>query len=129
MTTANESDKKARNREHLAHELEAAAGGAAVGAVVGMIGGPIGAAAGAAVGGAAAALAEAMVEQHDEQTRDRNDELDEIIGVTAGEIGAPNLKHPPAKVGAYSAAAMGAAGAEAGMASTAEGPIQDLDGE
>jgi hypothetical protein len=48
-------------------------------------------------------------------------ELDETIGVTEGSMGAPNLKHPPAKVGAYSRAASGGGSPEANT--PAQGPI------
>ena len=50
-------------------------------------------------------------------------ELDEEIGVMGGDLGAPNLKHPPAKVGAYSTAATGT-GASGGGSEPAEGPMQ-----
>lgn len=128
MTTKkDDTDHKHTTAQHVAHGLEAAAGGAAVGATVGMIAGPVGAAAGAAIGGVAAALAEAVAEADDERAAARDAELDDEIGVTSGEIGAPNLKHPPAKIGAFSAAAMGAGGGD--ETTPAEGPIQDIDGD
>ena len=47
--------------------------------------------------------------------------LDAVIGVNGGDLGAPNLEHPPATRGTYSAAASGG-GASAGA--TADGPMQ-----
>jgi hypothetical protein len=37
----------------------------------------------------------------------RTRELDAVIGISGGDMGAPNLAHPPAKVGAYSSASVG----------------------
>jgi hypothetical protein len=40
--------------------------------------------------------------------RDEHEEkLDRDLGIAEGDIGAPNLPHPPAKVGAISAASAG----------------------
>lgn len=111
---------KARKRKQVTHALEGAVGGAAAGAVVGAVAGPAGAAVGAVLGGAAGAIAEALVERDARAARSRSNKLDEEIGVTAGDLGAPNLKHPPARVGAYSAGASGAAGADHTLA---EGPL------
>ncbi len=43
--------------------------------------------------------------------------------MTGGELGAPNLKHPPARVGAYSAASAGVATGGDDDEAPAEGPI------
>jgi hypothetical protein len=51
-------------------------------------------------------------------------ELDAEIGVSGGDLGAPNLKHPPATTGVYSAASSGAG---ASGESPAEGPMQPVD--
>jgi|HubBroStandDraft_6_1064221.scaffolds.fasta_scaffold431232_2 phage tail tape-measure protein len=118
------SEKPVRKSEHphLAHDAEGAASGAVVGAAVGAMAGPVGVVAGALLGAAAGALAvEAMGTEADRRAA-HDAELDEEIGVTGGDLGAPNLKHPPAKVGAPSAAAAGV-GATAGT-EPAEGPMQ-----
>jgi len=106
-------------------EAEAGASGALAGAVVGAAGGPAGIVAGAIVGGVAGAVTGAVLDGEASRKAARTRELDEEIGVTGGDLGAPNLKHPPAKVGAYS-------GASAGVASPsgqepAEGPMQEPD--
>jgi hypothetical protein len=104
------------------HEAEGAASGAIVGSVVGAAAGPAGVAAGAVIGGIAGALAgEALHEEAAERT-ERTRELDATIGVTEGDLGAPNLRHPPANVGAYSAASSGAG--STGEEEPAEGPFQ-----
>jgi hypothetical protein len=104
------------------HEAEGAASGALVGAVVGAAAGPAGVAAGAVLGGIAGALAGAVLDQDASEQAARTRELDAVIGVTEGDLGAPNLKHPPAKIGAYSAASAGAG--RSGNGEPAEGPIQ-----
>jgi hypothetical protein len=104
------------------HEAEAAASGAIVGAVVGAAAGPAGVAAGAVIGGIAGALAGSVLDQDSTERAARTRELDAIIGVTEGDLGAPNLKHPPATIGAYSAASVGEGGK--GSGEPAEGPIQ-----
>jgi hypothetical protein len=48
--------------------------------------------------------------------------LDDEIGVSGGELGAPNLEHPPAKVGAYSGTSAGVS--SEGGEQPAEGPMQ-----
>jgi hypothetical protein len=111
---------KVKRRTRRVHELEAAAGGAVAGALAGALAGPPGAIAGAVIGAAAGAVAESAVERDGAVARARDAQLDKEIGVTAGDIGAPNLKHPPAKVGAYSAAALGLSG---GGHPSANGPI------
>lgn len=82
--------------------------GAISGAVLGGLAGPAGAAAGALIGAAMGALSamafETVAAEHDEH----DEKLDRDIGISEGDIGAPNLKHPPAKVGAFSSASSGA---------------------
>ena len=104
------------------HEAEGAASGAIVGAVVGAAAGPAGVAAGAVIGGIAGALAGAVLDHDASEQAGRTRELDAMIGVSEGSLGAPNLKHPPAENGAYSAASAGASGS--GNGEPAEGPIQ-----
>jgi hypothetical protein len=102
-----------------------AAVGAAAGAAVGAIAGPPGIAVGAAIGTAVGALAEGAVDR-DKQARSRHDAtLDQEIGVTGGDMGASNLRHPPARIGAYSDASAGARGR--GKRTPAEGPIPEPD--
>lgn len=104
------------------HEAEGAASGAFVGAVVGAAAGPAGVAAGAVIGGIAGALAGAVLDRDSAEHAARTRELDAVIGVSEGDLGAPNLKHPPAKIGAYSAASIGEGRSANGE--PAEGPIQ-----
>lgn len=103
------------------HEAEGAASGALVGAVVGAAAGPAGLAAGAVIGGIAGALAGAVLDGEASKQAARIRELDATIGVSEGDSGAPNLKHPPAKIGAYSAASVGES--RSGDVDPAEGPI------
>ncbi len=113
---------KAENRKRHEYEVEGGAGGAIAGAAFGGLAGPPGIAAGAVIGAAVGAIIGAVTE-HESISESANDsKLDREIGVSEGELGAPNLKHPPAKVGAYS-------GASAGSSShtdpqPAEGPEQ-----
>jgi outer membrane lipoprotein SlyB len=104
------------------HEAEGAASGAIVGAVVGVAAGPAGIAAGAVIGGIAGALAGAVLDRDASEQAARTRELDAAIGVSEGSLGAPNLKHPPAQRGAYSAASVGES--RSGDSEPAEGPIQ-----
>jgi hypothetical protein len=117
--------KKAKGEEKKAHvirEAEGVASGAAAGAVLGAGAGPAGIVAGALIGGAAGAVAASALEKDAARKAARTRELDEQIGVTGGDLGAPNLKHPPARVGAYSAASVGAA-SSGDDDEPAEGPI------
>jgi hypothetical protein len=110
----------------LAHEAEGGASGAIAGAVVGAAAGPPGIVAGAIIGGMAGAMAGAVLDRDSSRQASRTRTLDAQIGVSEGELGAPNLKHPPATVGAYSGASAGvesSAGAE-----PAEGPMQTPEG-
>jgi phage tail tape-measure protein len=107
-----------------ASEVGALAGEVA-GGIVGAIAGPAGAATGMIVGAMAGALAGEVMDREAKRAQAHDADLDDAIGVTSGDLGAPNLEHPPAKVGAYSSASAGA-----GTASrpAAEGPIP-LDGD
>jgi hypothetical protein len=84
-----------QTKKRMEHEAEAGAGGAIAGAVIGSFAGPPGAVVGAVVGAAAGAIAVAIAEHESASVSARNAELDRAIGVTDGEIGAPNLEHPP----------------------------------
>jgi phage tail tape-measure protein len=110
----------------LAHEAEGGASGAIAGAVVGAAAGPVGIVAGAIIGGVAGAMAGAVIDRDSSRQASRTRVLDAQIGVSEGELGAPNLKHPSATVGAYSAAS---AGAESSSGEDpAEGPMQTPEG-
>jgi len=111
---------RAARRRRVAHKAEGVASGALVGAVVGSAAGSPGAVAGAIIGGVAGGLAGAVIDQESSAAARRTRELDAEIGVTGGDLGAPNLKHPPPKSGSYSAASSGAGPSSA---PGAEGPI------
>jgi hypothetical protein len=115
---------EASKRKHI-HEAEGAAGGAITGAAVGAIAGPPGLAAGAVIGGVIGAVVTKVAEEEAERDSFHDAWLDAEIGVEGGELGAPNLEHPPARVGAYSAASSGAA--PSGQSEAAEGPMQPPD--
>jgi hypothetical protein len=110
------------DRGRLAHEAEGAASGAMAGTILGAAAGPPGMMAGAVIGAAAGAMAGAALDGRASERASRTRELDAELGVSGGDIGAPNLKHPQAKVGAFSAGSAGA-GALSGGA-PAEGPMQ-----
>ncbi len=108
---------RSRRREH---EAEVGAAGALAGAAVGAIAGPPGALAGAIVGGVVGALAGATLDDQAIDSRAKDAALDEAIGVSGGDLGAPGLEHPPAVVGAYS----GGTTAAGERPPPADGPIQ-----
>ena len=114
------------NTQRIVHEAEGGASGALAGAAIGAAAGPPGIVAGALIGGIAGALTGAALDTESSRQASRTRMLDAQIGVSEGELGAPNLEHPPAKVGAYS-------GASAGVDSSsdeqlAEGPMQPPEG-
>jgi hypothetical protein len=119
------SKKQVRARHMHEREAEGGAGGAIAGAALGAMAGPPGIIAGAVLGGLVGAIAGAAVEQDTERANDRTSELDEQIGVIGGDLGAPNLEHPPATRGTYSGGSAGAA-ASSGQ-EPAEGPMQAPD--
>jgi hypothetical protein len=106
---------------HPLHEAGGAAGGALAGAAVGSIGGPAGAAAGAIIGGVVGAFVAKISDEEADRVSFHDGELDAAIGVNGGDLGAPNLKHPPAIRGTYSAGSAGGGGASSGT--TSEGPM------
>jgi phage tail tape-measure protein len=109
-------------KRRIAREAEGGASGALAGAVLGAGAGPPGMVAGAIIGGVAGTITGAVLDSESARRASRTRELDAEIGVTKGELGAPNLAHPPAKVGAYSTAS---AGADASSGEElAEGPMQ-----
>ena len=121
MGTKKKSKARKPDRKELVREAETGVAGAVAGAAVGAIAGPPGIAAGAAIGAVAGAIAGRALEVDSARQAAHERELDAEIGVTEGTLGAPNLKHPPAERGAYSAASAGVTG-DGGQ--PAEGPIQ-----
>jgi hypothetical protein len=124
------STAKEKSVAEVEHDLKHASGhqlgksevalGVIAGAAVGAMAGPAGAIVGAAIGAAAGAVGAAAA-SIDEANREENEaELDETIGVSSGELGAPNLKHPPSKRGTFSAESAGVGAG--GTAVPAEGP-------
>ena len=105
---------------HPLHEAGAAAGGAIAGAAVGAIAGPPGVAVGAIIGGVVGAIAAKISDGEADRASFHDGELDAAIGVNGGDLGAPNLKHPPAIRGTYSA---GSAGGGAQSGTTSDGPM------
>jgi len=118
-------DSRSSKTKRLEHEAEGGASGALVGAVLGASAGPPGAIAGAIIGGVAGALAGAALDRESSASEQRTRELDEEIGVTGGDLGAPNLEHVPPTSGAYSPESSGAAPPAEDV--PAEGPIQTPD--
>jgi uncharacterized membrane protein len=116
--------KKQRSTPHHhphLHEVGGAAGGAIAGAAIGAIGGPGGAAAGAVIGGVIGAFVTKVADEESARVSFHDGELDAAIGVNGGDLGAPNLEHPPATRGTYSASSSGGGGG--GGESSASGPM------
>jgi hypothetical protein len=113
-------DEKAASRRHL-HTAGVGAAAALSGAALGAMAGPPGAIAGAVIGGVVGTLASIGYEDNSVENARHERTLDAELGISEGDIGAPNLEHPPARIGAFSAAN---SGAEAYSDSApAEGPI------
>jgi len=108
---------------HAHGELAGTLAGEVAGAIVGSMAGPPGAVAGMVMGAATGALVGEVLDRDAERKQSHDQQLDDEIGVTSGDLGAPNLAHPPAKVGAFSAASVGAALQT--DRSPAEGPISN----
>jgi hypothetical protein len=109
-------------RKHIERELEASAGGAVAGAAIGAFAGPPGAIAGAVIGAMAGAVVDFEMRRESAFKAERDRLLDKEIGVSGGDLGAPNLVHLTAKIGAYSGASLGS-GTDA-EEQPAEGPMQ-----
>jgi len=124
MTTKSKTKSEATKAKTLEHEVEGGLSGAVAGAVFGAMAGPPGIAAGAVIGAVAGALAGGALDDEAAADTQRTSELDETIGMTGGELGAPNLRHPPAKVGAYSSASALGGASEGDSATPAEGGIE-----
>jgi hypothetical protein len=81
---------------------------ALAGLALGLAAGPPGMIAGALLGGVAGLLLALALWRKQHRDAESEDVYDEELGVTSGTVGAPNLQHPPARIGAYSAESMGA---------------------
>jgi hypothetical protein len=100
---------KEEKTHRLEREAEGCAAGAAAGALVGAVAGPPGVIAGAILGAAAGALAGMAADRGNVEGVAQDAALDRDIGVSGGELGAPNLQHPAAILGVYSAGSAGVA--------------------
>jgi hypothetical protein len=76
------------------------------------------------VGAIAGALVGSTLDKEAAVEASHTSELDDAIGVTKGDLGAPNLRHPAAKIGAYSGASVGRGAAGQEGATPAEGGIE-----
>ena len=114
--------RPASSERHRLHEAGGAAAGVIAGAALGSIAGPAGVAAGAVIGGVVGAVVAKVSDEESARVSLHEGELDAVIGVNGGDLGAPNLEHPPATRGTYSAASSG--GGSGGGGSSAEGPMQ-----
>ncbi len=126
------SDKKntrvpsKKGRRHVAYELESGASGALAGAALGAGAGPPGVVAGAIIGGMVGTVAGVVLDRESSRRFAHTSELDEEIGVMGGDLGAPNLAHPPSALGAPSAASSGVPSSP--DLEPAEGPMQVPEG-
>ncbi len=98
-----------RRRYEVALGALAALGGGGLGAAVA---GPIGLVCGLVVGAGVGGLAAWALQRDEEETAERDSQLDIDIGVQGGDIGVPGLEHPPAKIGAFSKEVSGIGHAE-----------------
>jgi hypothetical protein len=118
--------RAASSKRHPLHEAGGAASGALAGAALGSIAGPAGVAVGAVLGGVVGAVVAKVSDEESARISLHDGELDAAIGVNGGDLGAPNLKHPPATRGTYSAASSGGGSGRSG--SSSEGPMQTPEG-
>ena len=125
MNDLGSSSKEERRRSHQQRAqvwgglLGAAAGAGMGGIAAGPPGFIVGLCAGSAMGAASAWAASRGASD----AADRDSQLDIDIGVHGADLGAPNLKHPPVQIGAFSREASGAGSASADEVQ-ADGPIQ-----
>jgi len=126
--TATTDDAPPPDVSHARHspipaEVAGAASGAAVGAALGAFAGPPGLIAGALIG-AAAGAATGRVLMETQVDSDLHDALlDDVIGVSGGDLGAASPDAPPAVRGTYSAASAGGGSAETFDSTEDNGPI------
>ncbi len=79
---------------HTHGEEACAIAGEVLGAVIGASAGPPGVVAGMVIGAAAGALAGKVLDQEAERAHQRDEALDDEIGVTRGSLGAPPPEKP-----------------------------------
>jgi hypothetical protein len=72
-----------------------------------VLAGGVGLGVGILLGASAGVLSGWTLQGQEQESSERNSQLDFEIGVVGGDIGAPNLEHPPAKIGAFSKEATG----------------------
>jgi outer membrane lipoprotein SlyB len=126
MKTTKRNAKGQANNRRVTREAEGGASVGLVGAMVGAAAGPPGMIAGAILGSVVGALAGAVVDDDASRQALQTRKLDAEIGVSGGDLGAPNLAHPRATIGAYSSASAGVSSASSGE--PAEGPMQTPEG-
>lgn len=95
--------------------------GVAAGAALGAFAGPAGIVAGALIGSGVGAVLAIAQNRQMHRNAEGEDLYDEELGIIGGQLGSPNLDHPPATVGTYSAGSLGLASSTEVRA--AEGPI------
>jgi hypothetical protein len=81
--------------------------GLAAGAALGSYAGPPGLVAGALLGGVVGALLSIAQNRQMHRESEEVDRFDETVGITSGDLGVPNLEHPPATIGTYSSSSLG----------------------
>jgi phage tail tape-measure protein len=118
---AKEKERAIVKPSHTHDEMAGALAGEVAGGILGAMAGPPGAVAGMVMGAATGALVGEILHREAERKHARDQKLDDDIGVTSGNLGAPNLAHPPATIGAFSAASVGAGSPS--DRPPAEGPI------
>jgi hypothetical protein len=97
---------------------------ALAGAVLGfMAAGPIGIVVGLILGTVVGVLVAIALNRQTRIDGERDRLSDEAIGVYYGSLGAPNLEHPPARIGAFSAGSMGRSSWNPEEPENAEGPM------
>lgn len=117
-----ESGFKRSTRHRRRYKVAGAGVGAVCSAVIGWIAaGSSGAIAGVVIGGVMGGMTAWAMRAGAEQEAARDSQLDVEIGVTGADLGVPGLQHPPAKIGAYSKEAAGAASST--ESHDADGPI------
>jgi hypothetical protein len=83
-------------RKRTLEEIIGAAGGAATGVIMGSISGELGAVIGAVVGGIGGLGIGAAIDSEESRVSRHDHELDRVIGVEGGDIGARPSEPPPA---------------------------------
>jgi uncharacterized membrane protein len=103
MKTAVTPEGRRRRWQHAAHEAEGIASGAMLGAVRGVAAGPPGIVAGVLIGAMAGGVTILGLDREADRGEAHMRELDAEIGVSGGDMGAPNLRHPLTSAGSSGA--------------------------